>query len=93
MRNDPTGLAVCETPADRLHDVEVVQHVIQAAIVRQTVEKRPNSIFCGHMHLREDAPSIRPEPGSAKFVINLIGAGDHIAVPVFVPVRGVQSVI
>jgi hypothetical protein len=62
MRNDPTGLAVCETPADRLHDVEVVQDVIQAAIVRQTVEKRPNSIFCGHMNLREDAPSIRPAP-------------------------------
>jgi hypothetical protein len=48
MRNDPTGLAVCQTPTDRLHDVQVVEHVIEAAIIRQTVEERPNSIFGGH---------------------------------------------
>jgi hypothetical protein len=55
MWNDPAGLAVCETPTDRLHDVEVIQHVIEAAIVRQTVEERPSSIFGGHVNLSEDA--------------------------------------
>jgi hypothetical protein len=39
VRNDPTGLAVCETPTDRLHDVEVVQHVIEA----QSFGKRSRS--------------------------------------------------
>jgi len=77
VRNAPTGLAICETPTDGLHDVEVVQDVIEAAIVRQTVEERPNGIFGGHVNLREDAPSIRPAPRSAKFEINSIQRFDQ----------------
>ena len=76
MRNDPTGCAVCAPPTDRLHDVEVVRHVIEGAIVRQTVEESPNSIFCGHVNLR-DAASIRPASDSAKFVNNVIGGFAH----------------
>ena len=56
MRNDPAGLAVSETPTDRLHDVEVVQHVVEAAVVWQTIEERSNSIFGRHRNLRKDGP-------------------------------------
>jgi hypothetical protein len=68
VRDNPAGFAVRETPPDRLHDVQVVQHVIEAAIVRETVEQRPNGIFGRHMNLREDASSIRPAALSAKFI-------------------------
>jgi hypothetical protein len=66
MRNDSTSFAVRETPTNRLHDVEVILHVVEAAIVWQTVEERSNGIFGGHRNLRKDAPSIRSAPRSAK---------------------------
>ena len=72
MRNRPARLAVCEAPPDSLHDVQAVQHVVEAAIVRPAVEKRPNNIFGRHVNLREDALSIRPAISSATFVINPI---------------------
>jgi len=68
VRNDPTSFAVGDAPTDRLHDVKVVQHVVETAIIGQTVEERPNSIFGRHKNLSKDAPSIRPARCSAKFL-------------------------
>src|SRR5688500_4831898 len=44
---------------DGLHDVQVVLHIIDAAIIWQTVEERANSFSCGHMNSALPAPSIR----------------------------------
>jgi hypothetical protein len=73
VRDNPAGFAVREAPPDRLHDVQVVQHVVEAAIVWETVEEFPNSIFGRHMNLGEDASSIRPAAPSSKLVISPIG--------------------
>jgi len=48
MWNDPAGFLVGLTPGYRLHDIEVVQDVIQAAVVRESIEERPHSVLSSH---------------------------------------------
>jgi hypothetical protein len=72
VRDNPAGFAVRKPPSDRLYNVQVVQDVIEAAIVWQTVEERPNGIFGRHMNLREDVSSIRPAALATKFESNSI---------------------
>ena len=48
VRNDAIRLDVCQASTDRLDDVQVIQHVVQAAIVWETVKKSSNGIFDGH---------------------------------------------
>ena len=60
VRNDPTDGTVSETTIDGLDDVEVVQDIVQAAIVGQSVEERAHGVFDGHSSLnKKNASSIR----------------------------------
>jgi len=54
VRNDSAGLTVGKTPTDRLHDVNVVQHVVQAAVVGQPIEQRAYRVFGGHNSLMKE---------------------------------------
>jgi hypothetical protein len=47
----------------------VVQHVVEAAVVGQAVEKRANGVFGAHDNpaWQEGDPSIRPSGNRAKF--------------------------
>ncbi len=49
--NGSTGARVCLTTLDRLQNVEVIQHVINAAVVRQAIEKRSHGFLCFHVIL------------------------------------------
>lgn len=51
VRNEPTSIAIRQALIDGLHHVEVVQHIVQAAILWQSVEKSPNGLFGRHEHL------------------------------------------
>jgi hypothetical protein len=72
MWDDSTRLAVREPPTDGLHDIQVVQHIVQTAIVWQAVEKRPNGVFSGHGSLKSRmlGSSIRPRIHPAKFLVS-----------------------
>ena len=48
MWNDATGFLIGLAPGYSLHDVEVVQHVIQAAVVWEAIEKRSHGVLRGH---------------------------------------------
>lgn len=52
MRDDATGLLVGLTTGHSLNDIEVVLHLVEAAIVRQSIKKRANSVFCRHQEHR-----------------------------------------
>lgn len=51
VRNEPPSRTIRQAPIDGLHHVEVVQHVVQAAVVWQFVEKSPNGVFGRHQNL------------------------------------------
>jgi hypothetical protein len=42
------GVSICDTTIRGLNDVEMVEHIVQAAVVWKTVEKGPNGVFGGH---------------------------------------------
>ena len=69
MGESSTGFRIGDAPARCLHDVQVVQHVVQAAVVGQTVEQRANGVFGSHDNpaSQEGDPSIRPSRDGAKF--------------------------
>ena len=69
VRNDPTGIAVGEPAVDCLQDVEVVQDIIQTAVVGQSLEERAHSVFGGHSSVNNPRmrSSIRPALQPAKF--------------------------
>ena len=50
MRNRATGLGVGNPFFDGLHEVQVVLHIVDAAIIWQTIEESANPLFCGHMN-------------------------------------------
>ena len=52
--DDPTRFAVRHTLPDGLHHIEVVQHVVQTAIVWQAVEKSPYGVFGRHRNLAQN---------------------------------------
>jgi hypothetical protein len=55
VRNHTPGLAVRYTSTDRLHHVQVVMHIVQAAIVWQTIKEGTNGVFGGHGNLTSRA--------------------------------------
>jgi len=50
MRNDTPSVLISLAPGDRLHNVEVVQHIVEAAVIREPVEQCPHSVFGRHTH-------------------------------------------
>jgi hypothetical protein len=47
-----SGVRIVESLTDRLNHVEVVQHIFEAAIVWQAIEKRTNGFLGSHVNLR-----------------------------------------
>ena len=48
MRNDTTGVLVSFTTGHGLDDVQVVLDLVEAAVVRKSIEKRTNRVFRRH---------------------------------------------
>ena len=48
IRDDSTGFLVGLTAGHSLDDVEVILHLIKAAIIRETIKKRANRVFRRH---------------------------------------------
>ena len=48
MWNDTTAILIGLAQGYSLHDVEVVQHVIQAAVVWEANGERPHGVLRGH---------------------------------------------
>jgi hypothetical protein len=48
MGNDPSSGHVRLTALDRLEDIQVVQHVLHAAVIGQSIEKRSDRLLCLH---------------------------------------------
>jgi hypothetical protein len=51
VRNNLPSLAISRPPTNRLCNVEVIQHVIQAAVVGQAIEERAHGVFGRHERL------------------------------------------
>ena len=51
MGEGSSRLGVGYASGDGLHDVEVVQHVVETAVVWKPIEKCPNGLFRGHRTL------------------------------------------
>ncbi len=49
MRKYPSGVCICEPLTDCLHHVEVIQHVVETAIVWQPIKKRANGFLGSHV--------------------------------------------
>lgn len=59
VRNGPTGFFVGLTTGDGLHHREMVLHVVEAAVVRKTIEERVYRVFACH-----DYPNPRTSPST-----------------------------
>lgn len=53
--NGPTCFLVRLATGDGLHDVQMVLHVIETAIVRETIQERADSVFGSHSNLNQEA--------------------------------------
>jgi hypothetical protein len=45
MRNEPASLGVGQSSIDLQHDIEVVHDIVEAAIIRQSLQKIPDSLL------------------------------------------------
>ena len=52
MGEGPARSSVGHAAIDGLDDVQVVEHVVQTAVIREPIEKHANCLFRGHPNLR-----------------------------------------
>jgi hypothetical protein len=52
MRDDPTSFLISLPPGHSLHDIEVVLHLVEAAVVRKPSKQRANRVFGRHQDHR-----------------------------------------
>src|SRR5262249_16477640 len=61
LRSGAAGARGGLAASDSLYDVQVVQRVIRAAVVRQSVQQQPHDIFGGHANRASIAAVHQPD--------------------------------